>query len=35
MTNMERRTDRIHKRINQFKQDGNALDYLQNVGKII
>ena len=34
MTNVERRSDRVPKRINQFKQDGKALDYLQNIGKI-
>ena len=35
MMNQEKRNDKAHRRLNQFKQDGKALDYLQNIGKFI
>jgi len=33
MINQEKRNDIAHRRLNQFMQDGKALDYLHNIGK--
>ena len=35
MLNQERRNEKAHRRLNQFMQDGKALDYIHDIGKLI